>query len=132
LNMQQPKPTDAMGVEVHLTAIDPNGNFQDIGYATTDLNGNFGKMWTPPVPGEYHITASFEGSKSYWSSDASTYFGVAEASTASQSIQPELTASEPTAPSEAPFITTEIAILVAVAVAVVIGIAAYWTLRKRK
>jgi outer membrane protein assembly factor BamB len=34
--------------------------------------------------------------------------------------------------SEAPLITTELAIIAAVAAAVVIGIASYWTLRKRK
>lgn len=41
-----------------------------------------------------------------------------------QPIEPE--------PSEAPLITTEIAIIAAIAVAVIIGIAAYWILRKRK
>ena len=34
--------------------------------------------------------------------------------------------------AEAPFITTEIAILIAVVVAAIIGIVAYWALRKRK
>ncbi len=40
--MQKPKPTDATGVKVHLTAIDPNGNYQDLGTATTDVNGKYG------------------------------------------------------------------------------------------
>lgn len=44
----------------------------------------------------------------------------------------EPTEPEPTEPSEAPFITTEVAIIVAVAVAAVIGTVAYWALRKRK
>jgi hypothetical protein len=160
--MQQPSPQDATGVKVHLTAIDPNGNFQDIGYATTDLNGNFGTIWTPPVPGEYHITATFEGTESYWPSDATTYFAVTEAPSPAQPIEPEQPTEEPTAPeeptaqptapeeptaqptapeeptaqptepAEAPFITTETAIIAAVIVAVIVGIAAYWQLRKRK
>jgi len=47
--------------------------------------------------------------------------------------EPEPTEPEPTEPVEAPlFSTTDIAIIAAVAVAVVIGIAAYWQLRKRK
>ena len=136
LYMQQPMPKDATGVKVHLTAIDPNGNYQDIGYATADLNGNFGKMWTPPVPGEYHITATFEGSESYWLSDATTYFGVAEAPSAAQFMEPEfseITTPSPTEPTaETPLITTEIAIIAAVAVAAVIGVVSFFALRKRK
>jgi len=157
LYMQRPRPTDAKGVTVKLTAIDPNGNYQDIGEAVTDIDGNFGKMWQPPVPGEYHITATFEGSESYWSSHATTYFGVAEAPSAATPIEPEPTTPaptttepttpepttpepttpeptepEPTEPAEAPFITTEIAILAVVAVACVIGVVSFWKLRKRK
>ena len=37
-----------------------------------------------------------------------------------------------TAEPEAPFITTEVAIIAAVVVAVVIGVAAYWALRRRQ
>jgi outer membrane protein assembly factor BamB len=47
--------------------------------------------------------------------------------------EPEPTEPEPTEPTEAPlFSTTDLAIIAAVAVAVIIGIAAYWSLRKRK
>ena len=124
LYMQKLMPKDATGVKVKLTAIDPNGNYQDIGEVTADLNGNFGKMWIPPVPGEYHITATFEGSESYWSSDATTYIGVTEAPSPSGPIEPE--------PTEAPIITTEVAIIAAIAVVAVVGIVAFWALRKRK
>jgi len=155
---QFPKPDDVQGVRVHLTAIDPNGNFQDIGYATTDSEGSFGILWTPPVPGIYHVTATFEGSKSYWPSDATTYFVVEEAPAVAQPIEPEVPAqpeaptapeqpeqpTEPEAPeqpevpaapeqpAEAPFITTEMAIIIAIAVACVVGAATFWVLRKRK
>jgi outer membrane protein assembly factor BamB len=47
--------------------------------------------------------------------------------------EPEPTEPEPTEPAEAPlFTTTDLAIIAAVAVAVIIGIAAYWQLRKRQ
>jgi hypothetical protein len=47
--------------------------------------------------------------------------------------EPEPTEPEPAEPTEAPlFSTTDLAIIAAVAVAVVIGVAAYWQLRKRK
>ena len=73
---QQTKPQDATGATVKLTAVDPNGNYQDIGTTTTDTNGKYGVMWTPPVEGAYHITATFEGSNSYWRSEDSTYMAV--------------------------------------------------------
>ncbi|MFB3888395.1 MAG: PQQ-binding-like beta-propeller repeat protein [Candidatus Bathyarchaeia archaeon] len=93
LYMQQPKPTDAKGVPVHLTAVDPNGNTQDIGTVTTDANGVYGIMWTPPVEGVYKITASFGGSESYFASSAVTVIGV-EAQVAAQVAAPEPTTTQ--------------------------------------
>jgi hypothetical protein len=74
--MQQAMPTNPQGVTVKLYSIDPNGNYQDIGEATTDIAGNFGVSWVPPVPGDYFVMAQFEGSASYGSSYATTYFTV--------------------------------------------------------
>ena len=65
-----------------LTAIDPNGNFQNIGTATSDIFGNYAISWTPPVPGLYKVTATFEGSKSYYGCKAGTAFVVADTSAA--------------------------------------------------
>ena len=150
--MGQAKPTDAKGVEVVLTTLDPNGNTYELGTTTTDTNGEFGCVVDPPVPGLYTIIATFEGSDSYYRSDASTYINVEEAPSPAQSIepeptQPEPTELEPTTPqptepdttelepttpqptepepteaTEAPFITTEIAIIAAVAIACAIGV----------
>jgi hypothetical protein len=146
--MQQAKPRDAEGVAVKLTSIDPNNNWQDIGEVTTDMWGNFGISWVPPVPGEYLIMATFEGSASYGSSSASTYFVVDEAPNAAQAMEPEPAAPEPVAAgsdipapepeavapaaTEAPLITTETAILSAVTIACIIGVINLWALRKRK
>ncbi|MCW4015113.1 MAG: PQQ-binding-like beta-propeller repeat protein [Candidatus Bathyarchaeota archaeon] len=151
LYMQKPCPVDLTGVEVTLSAIDPNGNFQDIGTVTADGYGMFKKMWTPPVEGEYIIYATFEGSNSYWPSFDETALGVTQAASASTPIEPETPDTETpdtetpdteTPDTEAPdteeptaqtaLISTEVAILVVVAVAVVVGVAAFWTLRKRK
>jgi hypothetical protein len=150
LHMQQPCPTYVEGVKVKLYAIDPNGNYQDIGYATADSAGNFGKSWVPPVPGEYQIVAEFAGSASYGRSYDTTYFTVDGAPSPSAAIEPEqpatsastqleLVAPEPTTPEptaseavEAPIISTDIAIIAVVAVACIIGIAAFWILRKQK
>jgi len=132
LYMQFPIPADATGVPVTLDVIDPNGNFISIGRVTSDMSGFYSYQWTPEVEGKYTIIATFEGSKSYYSSYAETAIGVDPAPSPAEPIEPEPT--EPTEPeaAEAPLITTETAIIAAVAVAVVIGIAAYWILKKRK
>ncbi len=124
LYMQKPMPEHAQGVTVKVSAYDPNGNYQDIGTVTADAHGNFGMSWVPPVPGAYYILAEFEGSESYGSSSATTYFVVDPAPSPAQPIEPE--------PSEAPFITTEVAIIAAVAVAAVIAIVSYLVIKKRK
>jgi len=129
--VQQPCPAEAEGVEVVITTFDPNGNTYEFGRTTTDTNGAFGCVVDPPVSGKYKIIATFEGSDSYYSSFDTTYIYVGEKSSPAQPIEPEPTPTEPTA--EAPFITTtEIAIIAAVAVAVVIGVVAFWALKKRK
>jgi outer membrane protein assembly factor BamB len=145
--MQKPKPEDVTGVEVHLTAIDPNGNFQDIGTAVSDASGNYALMWQPPVPGMYTVTAEFEGSESYWPSSDQTYFGVTEAASpqvtptptppATSTPTPTGSVEPTTSPSPSPTsavtppgaetpTTTYIAI--AAAVIVVIAVAADWSL----
>jgi hypothetical protein len=130
LYMQKECPTDVMGVQVKLTAVDPNGNFQDIGTATTDSAGKFGRSWTPPVQGDYQVTATFEGTESYGSSLDTTYFTVGPAPSPETPIEPE----EPTEPEEpvAPLISTEVALIAAVAVVALIGVVAYWILRRRE
>jgi len=74
--MQQPRPADAVGVEVILAVLDPNNNCYEIGRTTSDASGGYKLMFTPEVPGEYTVIATFEGSESYWTSTAQTYLGV--------------------------------------------------------
>jgi hypothetical protein len=150
LHMQQPMPTNAKGVNVHLTAIDPNGNFQDIGTTTSTVKGNYNIMWTPPVEGAYTVTASFEGSEAYYGSSAETSFGVSP-TTAAPSVEPTPTptttappttappTSPVTSPSPTPAVppastemaTTYIAIAAAVII-IVVAVAALAMRRRRK
>jgi len=123
LYMQKPCPERLLGVQVKLTAVDPNGNTVDIGTVTSDGYGVFKKMWTPEVEGEYTIVASFEGSDSYWPSYAETAIGVGPSVTPETPIVPE---------PEQPLISTELAIVLAVVVIALLGIGGYWILRKRK
>jgi hypothetical protein len=65
-------PPICTGVPVTLTAVDPNGNVNVIGTATSNYLGNFNFQWTPTTPGLYTVYATFAGSNSYYSSLAST------------------------------------------------------------
>jgi outer membrane protein assembly factor BamB len=143
---QKPMPTGAVGVQVKLTAIDPNGNYQDIGTATTDIGGSFGMTWTPPVEGQYHITATFEGTNSYFGSFATTYLAVGPAAAAPQptgTAQP--TVAPTSAPTAAPTATVSPSVvpepeaapsadmyIIAAAAAVIIVVVAAVFLKKRK
>jgi len=124
LYMQQPMPSNAQGVTVQVYAIDPNGNYQDIGETTSDMWGNFAIDWQPPVEGKYMVIADFSGSAAYGKSSASTYFTVDPAPTASTTIEAE----EPAAFALG---TTELAIIAVVIIALV-GVVAFLALRKRK
>ena len=76
--LQFPRPMTTLGVEVTLSIVDANGNYREIGKATSDADGFYSFMWEPDIPGKYTLYASFAGSKSYWPSHAQTAFGVAE------------------------------------------------------
>jgi len=91
LYMQSPKPTNATGVPVTLSYVDPNNNYYVMGTTTTDINGKYAYTFTPSVPGMYTITASFGGTNSYFSSSSTTTFSIAEGATAA----PQPTATPP-------------------------------------
>ncbi len=151
LYKQQAMPTNATGVPVTLTALDPNNNTENIGTVTSDPTGLFSAMWTPPVPGKYTIIASFGGSNSYGASYAETVLGVAKAPAAQVPIttpapaatlpptvtplptitpSPQVTATPAPAPSSPGLPTTYIVIAV-VAIIIVVAAAAL-ALRRRK
>jgi hypothetical protein len=145
--LQQAMPNNVKGVQVHLTAIDPNGNFQDIGSATSDIGGSYGTSWVPPVEGKYQVKATFEGSESYGSSYATTVLVVGPAAapaavvtpTPTQTLAPTMTPTQTISPSPSAVIvppnsgmpaTTYIAI--GAAIIIIVAAAAAIVLRKRK
>jgi hypothetical protein len=143
---QQPKPTNATGVPVKLTAIDPNNNWQNIGTVTSDAKGNYAIAWTPPVPGMYTVTATFAGSNSYYASEAGTSFIISTSPSAkpvvteapTQTIAPTLppvqtaspTSTSAQNPTSAAPTTTYIAI--GAVVIIIVAAAAALVLRRRK
>jgi outer membrane protein assembly factor BamB len=146
LYMQQPKPTNATGVDVRLTVTDPNGNGHYL-TAKSDVTGNFALSWNPPVPGLYTVKANFDGSNAYYQSEAETSFVVSQAPQAvvttptvapTQNAVPTPTPVQPTSPSpsmvppptNAAPTTTYIAI--GLAVIIIVAVAAALVLRRRK
>jgi hypothetical protein len=73
------RPADAVGVEVVISVLDPNGNTYEVGRVTSDASGFYRCSFTPPVPGEYTIIATFAGSKAYYGSFAETAVNVESA-----------------------------------------------------
>jgi len=71
-------PPTPQGVNIRLTAVDPNGNQIDIGVVTSDSSGLYKTMWTPEHEGTYTIYATFDGSDSYWGSYATAALGVTQ------------------------------------------------------
>ena len=120
---QFPCPANAVGVEVVLSVLDPNGNSYDVGTATSDITGNFVCEVTPEVPGLYTVIATFEGSASYYGSYAWTYLKVNDAPEAT----PEPTQA-PATMAEQYFLPSVGGIIAAIAV---VGVVLALLLRKR-
>jgi hypothetical protein len=109
--MQHAIPANVKGVPVLIDAVDPNGNSVHIATVTSDMSGTFGYTWTPDVPGQYKITATFVGDDSYGSSWAQTYASVVQAPAAT----PTATSTPITMPPfEIYFAVSTIAIIIAI------------------
>lgn len=121
--MQQPKPTDAIGVDVSITVLDPNGNTPTVATATSDVNGLYSATFVPEVPGDYIVYATFCGSDSYWPSTAVTAITVEETPEATPAPSPT-----PAPPTDAYVLGLGGASLAAI---VAIGIVIILMLRKR-
>ena len=121
--MQQAKPTDAKGVEVVLSVLDPNNNCYEIGRATSDVTGAFSYVFEPLVPGTYQIFATFEGSNAYGPSSATTCINVEEAPAATAPPTPP-----PESVADVYFVPAVAGIIVAI---IAVGLLLFLLLRKR-
>jgi hypothetical protein len=142
---QKQIPANAKGVQISITAVDPNGNTQNIGTVTSDISGTFGIQWTPPIEGMYKIIATFAGTNSYGSSYDVTYLGVDPApsalptqtpptptTTITPTNAPTTTASPSAVPNTSSGVGMEVYIAVAAVAVIAIVAAAALVLRKRK
>jgi hypothetical protein len=121
--MQKPMPTNVTGVPVSIDVVDSNGNFRNIGTATTTSSGTFSFTWTPDIPGDYQVIATFAGTNSYYPSSMQTAFTVMQAA---PTASPYPVVNLP--PTETYFAISTVAIIIAIAIGFAITIL---MLRKR-
>jgi hypothetical protein len=116
--MQQPMPTNVTGVPVSIYVLDSNNNYREIGTTTTNAMGSYGLTWTPDIPGNFMVIATFAGSESYYGSSASTYFYASEAVSAAT---PEPTQA-PQSMADLYFMPVSIVMIVAIAALIILTI----------
>lgn len=87
------KPTNATGVPVTISVIDSNNNLRQIGTTTSNDYGTFSFTWTPDIPGDYTVVATFAGSQAYYTSSAKTSFYASEAAASTPAPTQALTSS---------------------------------------
>ena len=127
--LQQAFPSNATGVPVSVNVIDPNGNYMNLGTATTDTSGFYAFQVNPDMltagPGTYKVITTYAGSNSYWPSNSESAFTINSA--------PSTPA--PTAvPLTMDAVNTSVmtyTIVAAVAIIIAIAIATLLMLRKR-
>ena len=127
LHMQKPKPTDVTGVPVKLAYQLPDGTWRDIDQTISDMDGNFGYLWTPPGEGTYVVKAFFLGSESYASSEATTYVGIGSWPTPENPEVVDLTPLEDSIANQMTYI-----LILIVLVIITLVIALYSVMRSRK
>ncbi len=103
-------PPSSNGVPVRLYAIGSDGTVIEVGTATSDSSGKFALAWTPSKAGTYKITATFDGSSSYFGSWTETGLLITE----SPAATPTTTAQYPD--NTPMFIGSTVAIIIAIAI----------------
>ncbi len=120
--MQQPMPTNVIGVPVTISVTDVNHNTYAIGTTTTNANGFYSFTWTPIIAGNFTVTATFAGTQSYYGSSANAAFYASSA--------PAPTASPPTGLASTS--TVELGIVAIAIIIIIIGaVIVLLLLRKR-
>lgn len=123
----EPASDDIKGVPVKLQAVSSDGTVTDIGVTTTNSNGDFSYKWIPTTEDNYKIRASFAGDESYYESNSTTNLAVGQTVASSSMSSPSSGVFEQ---SSSAFTVPEVAIVIAVAVAVLIGVVNLVVLRK--
>ncbi len=121
---QKPLPTNFTGVQVTVDVLDSNGNYRNIGTATTDATGMYSLAWTPNISGNYTVIATFHGTNGYWPSYSENTFAVTNAPSSTNAPTPT-----PVSTADQYFLPVSIAIIIVI---VIVGaVLALLMLRKR-
>jgi outer membrane protein assembly factor BamB len=121
---QQALPSNFTGVEVTIDVRDSNGNYRNIGTATTDESGAYTLTWKPDITGDYTVIATFHGTNGYWSSYSETSFTVDPAA-----ATPQPTAAPTQSVADMYFVPAVAGIIIAI---IIVGfVLALLLLRKR-
>jgi hypothetical protein len=120
---QKPLPNNFVGVQVTVDVLDSNGNFRNIGSATTDATGMYTLSWKPDIVGNFTVVATFQGTNGYWPSYSETSFVVDPAAPT-----PAPTAAPPASNTDTYILASAIAIIV---VLIIIGAILMMMVRKR-
>jgi hypothetical protein len=120
---QKPLPTNFTGVPVTVNVLDSNGNFRSIGTATTDATGMYSLTWTPDIPGNFTVVATFQGTNGYWPSYSETTFAVSE-----PAATPTPTPTPVASMTDTYILASAIAIIIVI---IIIGAVLMMMLRKR-
>jgi hypothetical protein len=120
---QQEFPSNFKGVDVTIDVLDANGNYRNIGTATTDASGAYSLTWMPDIPGDYTVVATFHGTNGYWPSYAETSFTVDPAA-----ATPSPSPAPPASNTDMYVLASAVAIIVVILVAAAIIVL---VLRKR-
>jgi outer membrane protein assembly factor BamB len=121
---QSPMPTNITGVPVQIAVLDSNGNHYPIGTVTTDQSGTFSLTWTPNIPGNFTVYATFASTQSYYGSYAEAHFYAG-----SPPPTPAPTASPPSGLASTG--TVELGVAAVIIVIIIIGVVIILTLRRR-
>ncbi len=125
--MQQPMPSNTSGIPVTINVLDSNGNYRTIGVTTSDSTGTYGLTWTPDIPGNFTVIATFAGSNAYYGSSAQTYFYASPTATTAPTATPQSNLA--TTPELMTYVLiAAIAIIIAIAV---VGVALAMMIKKR-
>jgi hypothetical protein len=119
------RPTDAVGVDVVLSVVDANGNFREIGTATTDSSGTYALQWKPDISGKYTVLATFAGTGAFYASYDQTAIVVDETA-----VTPTPTPTTHTETAADLYLLPGIAAII-IAIAVVGAVLALLVLKKR-
>ena len=122
-NFERPAAT---GVNIKLEAVDPDGEYTDLGTTNSDAYGNWAFAFCPDKAGTYMIVATFAGSGAYYGSTQTSYLTVVDPVT----VEPQEVDLSSLENGQSTLTTYLLVVLVLVIIAIILAL--YSVIAKRK